>query len=244
MGMKISGLALLVFQIILLLEQSSKCAAQQNSSPEAIAKMLRTGTAITRITLARKIGISDSDLANGLGQCQTQIDNQPLERPTETSILRVKCGHDLYLVLFGRNSGTQWRMFDSMSLYDAYDKATLQYLSLIRPSTKEIVVHNAATVSGNLYQAYFLIIRVVHGRFRTALALLETATEPHIGSSARDEKSTIAVQSATATQVGEIDQAAHLTIGSRSFQIQSSFAWNEMLRTFAKDSTDQVSQIN
>lgn len=244
MGMKTAGFALLMCQIILLLGQSHKCVAQQNSSPEAIANTLRTGTSIARITLARKIGISDSDLGNGLDQCRTQIDHQHLEEATETSILRVKCGDDLYLVLFGRKSGAQWRILDSMSLYDAYDKATLEYLSLIRLSTKEIVVHNAATASGNLYQAYFLVIRVAHGRFRTALVLLETATEPHIGSSARNEKSTIAVQSATTSQVGEINQAAHLTIGSQSFQVQSSFAWNEMLHAFAKDSTDQISQIN
>jgi hypothetical protein len=172
-----------------------------------------------------------------------QIDHQHLEQAKETSILRVKCGYDLYLILFGRKSGAQWQMLDSMNLYDAYDKAALEYVSLIRPSTKELVVQNAATVSGNLYQAYFLVVRVVHGRFKTALAVLETAMEPHFGSSARDEKSTITVRSATASQVGEINQAARLTIGGHSFQIHSSFSWSDVLHAFAKDETDQISQL-
>mgnify|MGYP001544908849 CR=1 FL=1 len=161
----------------------------------------------------------------------------------DTSVLRLECGYGLDLVLFGREPGAAWKELDTISLYDAYNNAKLEYQSLIRPGVQELVVQNAATASGTLYQAYFLVFRVLGGRFMTALAVLETAMEPHLGGTPRDEKSTITIEPATKSETGEITQVAHLMIGSRTFLVRSSYSWSGYLHAFAKDETDRVSQL-
>lgn len=241
--MKIVSVAFLAFLLGVLLMQPLNLAAQQRPSPEAIANTLRSGTRTGRTTLARRLGISDPNWTNCVDDLQINVDHPHLDRDTETSVLRVECGYDLYLVLFGRKPGSFWKKLDTLFLYDAYNNATLAYQSLIRPGVQELVVQNAATVSGNLYESYFLVIRVVDGHFLTALAALETSGEPRIGSEPRSLKSTFTIQPATASELGEIDQVAHLMIGSRSFEVHSSYSWNDHLSAFAKDGADDISQL-
>ena len=65
------------------------------------------------------------------------------------------------LSLFAESRVAPAKEFDTISLYDAYNNAKLEYQKLIRPACRSLSVQNAATASGTLYQAYFLVFRVL-----------------------------------------------------------------------------------
>jgi hypothetical protein len=210
-------------------------SAPQSSSPSAIAATLRTGTIRKQLILARQLGIQGADRHLGLKYCQIHIDHPTLELHNRTAVLRVLCYQDLTLILFAQKPGLHWRRLDSFFAYDPYTTATVSYKSLIHPPVQQVIVQNDATVSGNVYEAYFLVLRVVSGKFRTALTVLQTGIEPHFGGQPRAEKSTFSLQPATAGEPGEIDQTAKITIGKLSRTVRSSYSWYPDLKAFAQD---------
>lgn len=240
--MKYLKMALLFCFAMLLAIDLANCHAQENSSPESVASLLKAGTPASQIQLAAKLGVKGAGPQRGLESCDIQTDRPSLEHNLDTAILRVLCGSDFNLILFGRAPRGQWGKLDSVDFYDPYDALHLRYQSLIHPGIQEIAIDNAATVSGNLYQAYFLVIRVISGHFKTALAIYETGYEPHFGSSPRILKSTINIHPATPTSVGEIAQLAKVTDGKRSFDVSSTYSWNESLGAFSKDGIDVISR--
>jgi hypothetical protein len=104
----------------------------------------------------------------------------------------------------------------------------------------EIVVHNAATVSGNLYEAYFVVLRLVDGRLHVAFNGLETAAEPRIGTARRSQKSTFTMIPASSKQSGEISQAGTVENGKQAYVIRRSFGWSEDLQAFVENEVPSV----
>ncbi|MGE5113113.1 MAG: hypothetical protein ACM3JB_19805 [Acidobacteriaceae bacterium] len=201
-------------------------------TPESIVKGLNSGDPQSQSTLANLLGLTHFDPQQDFRECDIRSDDVKLDDSNDTSVLQVKCGYHMNIVVLRRH-GAMSEPLDSQYLYAAYDRSQLDFASVIHPYAQEIIVHNAATVSGNLYEAYFLVLRLTKTRkLKVVLSTLETGTEPRYGGTPRNQKSTFTITPASPTESGEINQLATIQVGSQSYTVRRVFEWSDEWQTF------------
>jgi hypothetical protein len=238
----LSGMKRIALFCLLLLSGISAWGQKSDSwSPESLVTALKTSNRDTQSVLAKKLGIQQLfDPQQGFDNCEVGAKAAKLDKYRETSVLTVKCGYDLSVIVLAKPPDATWTKIDSMDFYAAYDRLTLEPASLIHAPLQELVIHNAAGVSGSVYQAYFLVARLLGDRLTIVFSTLETAQEPHFGGVPRHQDSTITFSPARGNEGGEISQTAKIEIGEHSYIIRRSFSWDPNIQAFVEDGVETV----
>jgi len=213
--------------------------SQSMGTPEDIVKGLKSGGQKIQLTLAKQLGLTGFDPQQNFRDCDVSARDAKLDESNNTSVLQVQCGSDLNIVVLRYHDAVS-ESLDTKYFYVPYDYK-VELASVLRPSTQEIIIHNAATVSGNLYEAYFIVLRLTKfGKLEVVLSSLETGMEPHVGGTPRDEKSTFTIIAASATDSGEIHQVATIEIGSHSYTIRRIFEWSDEWQRFVETGIEGI----
>jgi len=230
--------------IVFLLCLSALAVCQDDLGlPESIADGLKSGDQKTQSKLAYQLRFRNFDPDQDFKLCDIHVDDIRLDERGGTSVLQVKCGYNLNVVVLRRTQASA-QLLDSRYFYAAYDRLRLEFASLVRPPLKELVVHNAATVSGNVYESYFLVLRLADEKLHVVLSRLENGSEPRTGGAARLQKSEFVVRPVADTRAAEIEETATISIGKRSYLVRRSFTWSEDWGAFVEDGVADLRSKN
>jgi hypothetical protein len=208
-------------------------------SPEQVVNILRLGNDEQQARVKKELHMpwvlgKDCE-GEPADECGVEIKTAVLEQGKENAVIQVAHYFDFLLIVLVRNKNGTWQYSDSMPLSAAYNFLTVTFQSIVNPPVQEIVVHKHVPLHGSgIYQANFLILKVIDGRLRVVLDTIEESnlTQDWTGGPLLMQRSAFEVIPKTGDKSAYVRETQTFVIGDRSAQWERAFYWDDDLHTF------------
>jgi len=188
--------------------------------PEALLKILQSGEARARLHLAEQLRMRFTATPD-FSRCEIRLDLLE-DAKIRSYLLQVKCGHDANLVVL-ESAGALSSVAITYYLYDPGNSVRVELASLVTPSRRDIIVHNAPQETGEGNRPYLLVLGMRRGDFQVLMLIPEETV------------SSFTISPALGTKSGSIDKESWIKMEQCSYRIRRTFAWSEEFQTFFEE---------
>jgi hypothetical protein len=232
---------LLVLTAFLSLSATS-CGKGVNTfdSPEHVLNTLKSGSTEAMTRTKQELHMPPMFIKNCENGDATlrDLELRPavLEDGMKNAIITAKCGYSFLVITLVQEKSGKWRYQDSMPLSAVYDTLTVTLQPIVNPPVQEVVVHGHVPAHGTgIYQADFVILKVIDGHIRAVLDEIEQShLDPPNGTAqpAVMQESTFNVRPKTSGDSASVIETQTLTVSGKSTVSEREFDWDDNLHIF------------
>lgn len=227
------GFAILVSVVLGVFPATARAQQPETfSSPKQLLEILQTGKGQERVRVNRVLHLRF--MANQT--CSAKTWRGFLERGKIGAVMQVGCDAGDRLVVLGLMKNGRWQYEGSAQLWDLTGaELRVQLEAVTDPPVEDIVVRDNGVSNGTgIWQADFMIFKVVRNRLRKVLDTVEYShlqqwTEPFHWV---DQESKFLIVPTTKKRPAEVDETMSLTSNSGTALLERSFQWSHETNTF------------
>jgi hypothetical protein len=228
MGLRVITASL--FAAVLLGTSPITASQSDLGPPKSIVAGLQSEDKRAQATIANLLLLSNVAPTQDFRDCDLRADT--LDERAEYSTLQIKCGDGVNLVVL-RSHGSLSEVLSSRYIDAASVGWRVAFVSLISPSTKEIVIHNADS-DGAGHESYFLVLALAGKELNIVFSAPENSDADRWRSDSYSEERVFTTSPATESRRGGISESATVRIGGLEYTIRRSFGWSDNLKLFVE----------